>query len=256
MNSELRLKAIKELEQRTKKNPRQIGKVLDDTDNDDKYLLSLATSLSNVSIRWQKRNYVGGGTFGTVYSAVNLDNGEVLAVKEIKMYDSKTMRKIFPTIKEEMTVLEMLNHPNIVQYYGVEVHRDRVNIFMEYCDGGSLASLLEHGRIEDEMVTQIYTLELLEGLAYLHQSGVVHRDIKPDNILLDHNGVIKYVDFGAAKKIARNGTRILNTHSKVGGGIESRNDLLRNRSNKEDRKEESSAALQNLVNPHVTLTLR
>ena len=247
LNSELRLKAIKELEQRTKKNPRQIGKVLDDTDNDDKYLLSLATSLSNVSIRWQKRNYVGGGTFGTVYSAVNLDNGEVLAVKEIKMYDSKTMRKIFPTIKEEMTVLEMLNHPNIVQYYGVEVHRDRVNIFMEYCDGGSLASLLEHGRIEDEMVTQIYTLELLEGLAYLHQSGVVHRDIKPDNILLDHNGVIKYVDFGAAKKIARNGTRILNTHSKAGGGIESRNDLLRNRSNKEDRKEESSAALQNLV---------
>ena len=69
-----------------------------------------------------------------------------------------------------------------------------------------MASLLEHGRIEDEMVTQVYTLEMLEGLAYLHQSGVVHRDIKPENILLDYNGIIKYVDFGAAKKIAKNGS--------------------------------------------------
>lgn len=206
MNSELRVQAIQELENNVKRNPHQIGKVLDDKDTGNKYLLSLASSISNVSMRWQKRNFVGGGTFGTVFSAVNLDNGEILAVKEIKIQDANAMKKFFPSIKEEMSVLEMLSHPNVVQYYGVEVHRDKVNIFMEYCEGGSIASLLEHGRIEDEMVTQVYTLELLEGLAYLHQSGVVHRDIKPENILLDYNGIIKYVDFGAAKKIAKNGT--------------------------------------------------
>lgn len=206
INSELRVQAIRELESTVKRNPHQIGKVLDDTDTGNKYLLSLASSISNVSMRWQKRNFIGGGTFGTVYSAVNLDNGEILAVKEIKIQDANAMKKFFPSIKEEMSVLEMLSHPNVVQYYGVEVHRDRVNIFMEYCEGGSIASLLEHGRIEDEMVTQVYTLELLEGLAYLHQSGVVHRDIKPENLLLDYNGIIKYVDFGAAKKIAKNGT--------------------------------------------------
>ncbi|CCD26603.1 mitogen-activated protein kinase kinase kinase SSK22 NDAI_0I00340 [Naumovozyma dairenensis CBS 421] len=216
LNSQFRLRAIKELEKNIRTNPRQIGKVLDDTDTGNKYLLSLASSMSNLSMRWQKRNFIGGGTFGTVFSAVNLDNGEILAVKEIRIQDSTTMKKIFPLIKEEMTVLEMLNHPNIVQYYGVEVHRDKVNIFMEYCEGGSLASLLEHGRIEDEMVTQIYTLELLEGLAYLHQAGVVHRDIKPENILLDFNGIIKYVDFGAARKIAKNGTRIPNLNKKNG----------------------------------------
>ena len=102
----------------------------------------------------------------------------------------------------------MLNHPNVVQYFGVEVHRDKVYIFMEFCEGGSLAGLLTHGRIEDEMVIQVYALQMLEGLAYLHQSGVVHRDIKPENVLLDHNGVIKYVDFGAAKVIASNGRTI------------------------------------------------
>lgn len=220
VNSELRMRKIVELEETVTRNPHQIGKVLDDRDQGNKYLLSLASSLSNVSMRWQKRKFVGGGTFGTVFSAVNLDNGEILAVKEIKIQDSKSMEKIFPSLKEEMSVLEMLNHPNIVQYYGVEVHRDKVNIFMEYCEGGTLSSLLEHGRIEDEMVTQIYTLELLEGLAYLHESGIVHRDIKPENILLDFNGIIKYVDFGAARKIAKKGT-MLHAASKLGDQKES-----------------------------------
>ncbi|SCU77871.1 LANO_0A01486g1_1 [Lachancea nothofagi CBS 11611] len=210
VNSKVRLEAIQELEKRVKGNPRHIGKVLDESDRDNQYLQSLASSLSNVSIRWQKRNFVGGGSFGTVFSAVNLDTGEILAVKEIKIKDRKSMKEVFPAIKEEMSVLEMLNHPNVVQYYGVEVHRDKVNLFMEYCEGGSLAQLLEHGRIEDEMVTQVYALQMLEGLAYLHQSSVVHRDIKPENILLDFNGVIKYVDFGAARSLAANGTKVAN----------------------------------------------
>ncbi|SCW00310.1 LAFE_0C01332g1_1 [Lachancea fermentati] len=223
LNSQVRLKAIHELERRVKSNPRQIGKVLDGTDKENKLLLSLASSFSNVSIRWQKRQFIGGGTFGTVFSAVNLDTGDILAVKEIKIQDRKSLEQVFPSIKEEMTVLEMLHHPNIVQYYGVEVHRDKVNIFMEYCEGGSLAQLLEHGRIEDEMVTQVYTLQMLEGLAYLHQSGVVHRDIKPENILLDFNGVIKYVDFGAARSIAENGTKAVNV---VEGKNESINSMM------------------------------
>jgi len=67
-----------------------------------------------------------------------------------------------------------------------------------------LAALLEHGRIEDEGIIQVYTMQMLEGLAYLHSKGIVHRDIKPDNILLDHLGVIKFVDFGAAKILAKN----------------------------------------------------
>ncbi|KAK9475767.1 hypothetical protein V1514DRAFT_339114 [Lipomyces japonicus] len=182
-----------------------VGKVLDDSNVETQYLMFLNSTLSRVTIRWQQGRFIGGGTFGSVYAAINLDTGDVMAVKEIRLQDTQSIRHIVKSIKDEMTVLEMLDHPNIVQYYGVEVHREKVFIFMEYCQGGSLASLLEHGRIEDETVSQVYTMQMLDGLAYLHKNGIVHRDIKPENILLDHLGVIKFVDFGAAKVIAQKG---------------------------------------------------
>ncbi|KAI0724236.1 kinase [Cerioporus squamosus] len=181
-----------------------IGRVLDERVLVDRSVVFLAGSASNVSIRWQQRRFIGAGSFGSVYLAINLDSNTLMAVKEIKFQETAGLTNLYSYIRDELQVMEMLHHPNVVEYYGIEVHRDKVYIFEEYCQGGSLAALLEHGRIEDEGILQVYTLQMLEGLAYLHSQGVVHRDIKPDNILLDHMGVIKYVDFGAAKIIAKN----------------------------------------------------
>ncbi|GME86204.1 unnamed protein product, partial [Ambrosiozyma monospora] len=127
-----------------------VGRVLDDTDTENQLLAYLASSLSSVSIRWQKGKFLGGGTFGSVYASINLDTGGAMAVKEIRFHDRQSIKTVVPAIKSEMTVLSMLSHPNIVQFFGVEVHRDRVYIFMEYCSGGSLSGLIEYGRIEDE----------------------------------------------------------------------------------------------------------
>ncbi|KAG8533293.1 uncharacterized protein KY384_002076 [Bacidia gigantensis] len=180
-----------------------LGRVMEDTNDADRSLTYLSSSATNVTMRWQLGQFVGGGTFGSVYAAFNIDSGSLMAVKEIRLQDPQLIPTVAGQIRDEQRVLEVLDHPNIVAYYGIEVHRDKVYIFMEYCSGGSLAGLLEHGRIEDETVIQVYALQMLEGLAYLHQNGITHRDIKPENILLDHNGVIKFVDFGAAKVIAR-----------------------------------------------------
>jgi mitogen-activated protein kinase kinase kinase len=202
------LKQLDELEQRRRRYQEEhqmTGKVLDDTISENQSLMYLTSSLSNITMRWQQGRFIGGGSFGNVYQGVNLDTGEVMAVKEIRLQDPQSISGIVKSIKDEMTVLEMLNHPNIVSYYGVEVHRDKVYIFMELCQGGSLAAQLEHGRIAEETVIQVYTLQMLEGLAHLHERGIVHRDIKPENVLLDHNGIIKFVDFGAAKVIVKRG---------------------------------------------------
>ncbi|KAF9583760.1 Suppressor of Sensor Kinase (SLN1) [Lunasporangiospora selenospora] len=179
-----------------------VGKVLDDQKPEDRSLVFLAALTDSVVIRWQMAKFIGQGTFGTVYLGTNSDTGELIAVKEIRFQNASPA--LVKSIHDEMKVMKMLNHPNIVRYDNIEVHRHKVYIFMEYCQGGSLADLLEHGRIEDEKVIKVYTLQLLKGLAYLHHRNVVHRDVKPDNVLLDHLGNIKFVDFGAAKVLAKN----------------------------------------------------
>lgn len=205
------------IEEDSKRQP--LGKVLEASNEADLSLTALSSSATNVTLRWQQGQYVGGGTSGSVYAAIDLDTSYLMAVKEIRLQEPSVIPGAAQQIRDEMGVLEVLDHPNIVSYHGIEVHRDKVYIFMEYCSGGSLATLLEHGRIEDETVIMVYVLQMLEGLAYLHQSGIVHRDIKPANILLDHNGVIKYVDFGAAMVIARQGkTLAAMDHYKDGSG--------------------------------------
>jgi len=158
-----------------------LGRVMEDSNDADRSLTYLSSSATNVSMRWQQGQFVGGGTFGSVYAAINIDSGSLMAVKEIRLQDPQLIPTVAGQIRDEQAVLEVLDHPNIVSYYGIEVHRDKVYIFMEYCSGGSLANLLEHGRIEDETVVQVYALQMLEGLAYLHQAGIAHRDIKPES---------------------------------------------------------------------------
>ena len=175
------LATIDEIRKQKEAERQALGRVLEDSNEADRSLTYLSSSATNVTLRWQQGQFVGGGTFGSVYAAINLDSGYLMAVKEIRLQDPQLIPTIAGQIRDEMGVLEVLDHPNIVSYYGIEVHRDKVYIFMEYCSGGSLANLLEHGRIEDETVIQVYALQMLEGLAYLHESGIIHRDIKPES---------------------------------------------------------------------------
>jgi mitogen-activated protein kinase kinase kinase len=158
-----------------------LGRVLEASNEVDRSLAWLSSTANNFTMRWQQGHFVGGGTFGNVYAGMNLDTGHLMAVKEIRLQDPKLIPTIAQQIREEMRVLESIDHPNVVSYYGIEVHRDRVYIFMEFCSGGSLANLLEHGRIEDEQVIMVYALQLLEGLVYLHDAKIAHRDIKPES---------------------------------------------------------------------------
>ena len=106
-----------------------IGQVLDEQVFEDRALVFLAASSSNIALRWQQGSFIGGGANGNVYLGFNLDSGGIMAVKEIRVQDLSNSPALYKQIKDESDVMSMLSHPNIVEYFGIEVHRDRVFIF-------------------------------------------------------------------------------------------------------------------------------
>ncbi|KAL1188123.1 Mitogen-activated protein kinase kinase kinase 2 [Cardamine amara subsp. amara] len=157
-------------------------------------------------IRWRKGQLIGRGAFGTVYMGMNLDSGELLAVKQVLIGSNcaskeKTQAHI-QELEEEVKLLKNLSHPNIVRYLGTVREDETLNILLEFVPGGSISSLLEKFGPFPESVVRTYTNQLLLGLEYLHNHAIMHRDIKGANILVDNKGCIKLADFGASKQVA------------------------------------------------------
>uniref|UniRef100_A0A182PA43 Mitogen-activated protein kinase kinase kinase 4 n=1 Tax=Anopheles epiroticus TaxID=199890 RepID=A0A182PA43_9DIPT len=154
----------------------------------------------SVNFSWHRGIKIGQGRFGKVYTAVNNSTGELMAMKEIAIQPGETaaIRKV----AEELKIFEGINHQHLVKYYGVEVHREELIIFMELCPEGTLESLVELNGGLPEAQTRRYTHQLLSAVAELHRNGVVHRDIKTANIFLHKDGnFLKLGDFGSAVKI-------------------------------------------------------
>ncbi|OVA06674.1 Protein kinase domain [Macleaya cordata] len=157
------------------------------------------------SIRWRKGELIGCGAFGRVYMGMNLDSGELLAVKQVLIAVNNASKEKAQAhireLEEEVKLLKNLSHPNIVRYLGTVREEDTLNILLEFVPGGSISSLLGKFGSFPEAVIRMYTKQLLLGLEYLHRNGIMHRDIKGANILVDNKGCIKLADFGASKQV-------------------------------------------------------
>ncbi|KVI11119.1 Protein kinase, ATP binding site-containing protein [Cynara cardunculus var. scolymus] len=157
------------------------------------------------TIRWRKGELIGCGAFGHVYMGMNLDSGELLAVKQVSIAAngaSKEKTQVhIRELEEEVKLLRNLSHPNIVRYLGTVREEETLNILLEFVPGGSISSLLGKFGPFPEAVIRMYTKQLLLGLDYLHKNGIMHRDIKGANILVDNKGCIKLADFGASKQV-------------------------------------------------------
>ncbi|GAO19559.1 hypothetical protein UVI_02062230 [Ustilaginoidea virens] len=158
------------------------------------------------TFRWFKGQLIGKGTYGRVYLGMNATTGEFLAVKEVEVNakaaggDKAKMREMVAALDQEIDTMQHLDHVNIVQYLGCERKETSISIFLEYISGGSIGSCLrKHGKFEEPVVSSL-TRQTLSGLAYLHREGILHRDLKADNILLDLDGTCKISDFGISKK--------------------------------------------------------
>ncbi|KAK3403144.1 hypothetical protein B0T20DRAFT_17874 [Sordaria brevicollis] len=139
---------------------------------------------------------IGKGAFGSVYKAFNWGTGEAVAVKQIKLVD--VPKSELRMIEAEIDLLKNLHHDNIVKYIGFVKTADCLNIILEYCENGSLHSICKaYGKFPENLVG-VYMTQVLQGLQYLHDQGVIHRDIKGANILTTKDGTVKLADFGVS----------------------------------------------------------
>eukprot|EP01062_Namystynia_karyoxenos_P073051 TRINITY_DN6984_c0_g1_i1.p1 TRINITY_DN6984_c0_g1~~TRINITY_DN6984_c0_g1_i1.p1 ORF type:complete len:1107 (+),score=138.99 TRINITY_DN6984_c0_g1_i1:123-3443(+) len=168
---------------------------------------------------WRQGRQLGKGAYGTVYEGL-LRNGKVIAVKCVELGANRAEEEEKQLLLE-IELLSSLSHPHIVQYLGADVsHKDNVlHVMLEYMPGGSLASVVRKFGPLDLVTVRGYTLQILRGLAYLHSRGIMHRDIKGDNVLLAHNGTVKLTDFGAARQISglQQKTQQITTRASGGG---------------------------------------
>jgi serine/threonine-protein kinase len=142
-------------------------------------------------------SHLGTGGMGEVYQATDSKLGRSVAIKllpEAFTHDADRTARF----EREARVLASLNHPNIAAIYGVEESGGRKFLVMELVSGETLAEKIKRGVIPLEEALGI-ALQITEALEAAHEKGVVHRDLKPGNVMLTSDGRVKVLDFGLAK---------------------------------------------------------
>jgi len=143
---------------------------------------------------------IGEGTYGVVFKGKNTKTGEIVAMKKIRLESED--EGVPSTAIREISLLKELQHPNIVCLQDVLMQEAKLYLIFEfltmdlkkYMD----TNIPKDGQM-DPKLTKSYTYQLLQGMLFCHQRRVLHRDMKPQNLLIDKNGCIKIADFGLAR---------------------------------------------------------
>eukprot|EP01122_Echinamoeba_exundans_P010274 TRINITY_DN3809_c0_g2_i1.p1 TRINITY_DN3809_c0_g2~~TRINITY_DN3809_c0_g2_i1.p1 ORF type:complete len:306 (+),score=85.05 TRINITY_DN3809_c0_g2_i1:128-1045(+) len=150
--------------------------------------------------RYQKLEKIGEGTYGVVYKARDKTNGRLIALKKIRLEHED--EGVPSTAIREISLLRELEHPNIVSLLDVVNYNNKLYLVFEFLDQDLkryIDTMLEAKNPIAPLLIKSYMWQLLKGIAFCHAHRVLHRDLKPQNLLIDRQGAIKLADFGLAR---------------------------------------------------------
>ena len=144
---------------------------------------------------------VGEGAYGIVYKCRNKETGQFVAIKKFKEVEDKLVQK---TMKRELKMLQMLKHKNIVEFQEAFIHKRNLFLVFEYVKQ-NLLQVLENSPdgLNPKLIRSII-FQMCKSVHYLHKNQIIHRDVKPENLLVNENMEVKLCDFGFARKIVLN----------------------------------------------------
>lgn len=152
---------------------------------------------NNKLMKYEKLEKIGEGTYGTVFKARHKETLEIVALKRVRLDEDD--EGIPSSALREICLLKELKHKNIVRLYDVMHSEKKLTIVFEYCDQ-DLKKYFDscQGEIEPSIVKS-FMFQLLRGLAFCHEKHILHRDLKPQNLLINKTGELKLADFGLAR---------------------------------------------------------
>ncbi|KAJ3318507.1 Ribosomal protein S6 kinase beta-1 [Boothiomyces sp. JEL0866] len=139
---------------------------------------------------------IGKGAYGKVYLVREIETKQIFAMKVLKkasivLHEQQT--------RNERSILKDIDSPFIVKLYYAFQSPFRLYLILTYCAGGELFTLLNRERMFSQEASRFYISELLLGIEHLHNLGIIYRDLKPENVMLDNDGHVKLTDFGLSK---------------------------------------------------------
>ena len=147
--------------------------------------------------KYEKIEKIGEGTYGTVFKAKHKETGEIVALKRVQLDDDD--EGVPSSALREICILKELKHRNVVRLHDVLHSERKMTMVFEYCEQDLKKYFDSCGGEIDSAIVQSFMYQLLRGLAFCHHQNVLHRDLKPQNLLINRNGDLKLADFGLAR---------------------------------------------------------
>ncbi|XP_013381936.1 cyclin-dependent kinase 1 [Lingula anatina] len=164
------------------------------------YCIGFGTVHFNMNMDdYVKIEKIGEGTYGVVYKGRNKKNNKTVALKKIRLESEE--EGVPSTAIREISLLKELQHPNVVNLEDILMQENKLYLVFEFLsmDLKKYMDSIPSGQYMDKMLVKSYLYQITQGILFCHQRRVLHRDLKPQNLLIDNKGVIKLADFGLAR---------------------------------------------------------